>query len=327
MKRNVLIATSMLFEQDKKRIAEFANIITLDDIEKDDKLLPYIDAMIIARWPSMIDGKRLQKMQSLKMIQCIFAGVDNLPFADIPSNVIICSNAGAYSLEVAEHAAALMLSASHHAGRFQPARNISGQLDQYILSSLRMIYGKKIGIVGYGGIGRAFASLLKGFNPTFLAYSRRKYDKDPEDSSIEILNGREGLDRLLQESDAILLSIPLTKETKYFIGKKELSMMKEDCILVNVARGDIVEPHAIAEHLRLHQNFIYASDVGWIVNGTESMDPYGELSGLKNYLTTPHIAGLLSTKTGRPSKLAADNVIRFLSGENPENQVNRQDYI
>jgi Phosphoglycerate dehydrogenase and related dehydrogenases len=321
MSGSVLITTDLLSQSDVSRIAQVAKVYTMQQLEKGpDSILPQVDVLIIGRWPKSLD---IKKMTSLKMVQSLFAGVDMLPFKEIPGSVIICSNAGAYSYEVAEHAVALMLAAAH-------AICISGSSDKFTMDEFseltkisRTIYGKTAGIIGYGGIGKAFQSFLKGFNMKFLAYVRKM---QTENSEVTMLQGRDGLESLLQQSDVILLSIPLTKRTKGMIGKDQLNIMKEDAIIVNVARGDIVDAKSMAEHLKKHPSFIYASDVGWRIDNKEIGNPQGLFTGLKNYVTTPHIAGLLSSSTGRPSAYAADNVIRFLSGKEPLNEVDREEY-
>ncbi|MEM3684423.1 MAG: NAD(P)-dependent oxidoreductase [Conexivisphaerales archaeon] len=325
----VLVATDLLSETDIKRISEKAEVVTLSEAEKNlDSLLPKVEVMVIGRWPKMLeDRNKIGMMKSLKMVQCIFAGVDLLPFNLIPDSVVVCSNAGAYSQEVAEHAIALMLSAAHSITRFSTMDRFAMDEASELTKLSREIYGKTAGIVGFGGIGKAFASMLRGFNIRLFAYSRRDENLNEGQASAVILKGRDGLEKLLRESDVVLLSIPLTNNTRHMIGKKELDMMKEDAMIVNVARGEIIDSDAMAEHLKQHPRFIYATDVGWRIDGKESGNPGGRFSGLKNYLTTPHVAGLLSSKTGRPSAQAADNVLRFLQGLEPHNRVKRDEYI
>ncbi|MEM0118566.1 MAG: NAD(P)-dependent oxidoreductase [Conexivisphaerales archaeon] len=324
----VLVTTDLLSQTDIRKIAEKAEVMTLSEAEKKlDSILPKVEVMVIGRWPKLLDEKKTGMMKSLKMVQCIFAGVDLLPFDLIPNTALVCSNAGAYSQEVAEHAMALMLSAAHSITSFSTIDRFSMDEATELTKLSRTIFGKTVGIIGYGGIGKAFASMLKGFNVKLLAFSRRDESTNEGEVSPVILKGRDGLEKLLRESDVVLISIPLTKSTRYMIGKKELEMMKEDAMIVNVARGEIIDADSIAQHLRQHARFIYATDVGWRVDGKESGNPGGKFSGLKNYLTTPHIAGLLSSNTGRPSAHAADNVLRFLQGLEPRNQVNRDEYI
>jgi len=320
MSGSVLIATDMLSQPDLSRISQLARIYTLHDVEKNpESVLPQVDVIVIGRW---LKGLEIKRMTSLRMIQSVFAGVDMLPFKDIPNSIVICSNAGAYSYEVAEHAIALMLAAAHSVNISNLSYKFS--TDEFFEMS-RSIYGKTAGIIGYGGIGRAFHSMLKGFNMRFLAYVRRV--EETKDEEVTMVEGRHGLENLLHESDVILLSIPLTVKTRGMIGKNELSIMKENALIVNVARGDIVDAKSMAEHLRKHPSFIYASDVGWRIDNQEVGNPHGLFTGLKNYVATPHIAGLLSSSTGRPSAYAADNVIRFLSGKEPLNKVDREEYI
>lgn len=326
---NVLLATSLLSKQELDRLAQYCNIMTEEEVQKHPERLSSVNVMVIGRWPKFLDSSLSARLTSLQLVQSIFAGVDNLKMQLIPQSAIICSNAGAYSEEVAEHAVALLLSASHCITLFNQVDRKKFSMDKAneISALTKLVYGRKIGVLGYGGIGRAFAKMLRGFDVSILAYTRNPLTGEGSTAArFEQYSGVEGLHEVLRRSDALLVSLPLTSKTRGLIGKKELDEMKQDAIMVNVARGDIVDRKAMLEHLRKNPRFFYATDVGWSVDGQESGDPSGEFSSLRNYITTPHVAGSLSSQSGRPSKMVVDNVLRFIKGEKPINVVDRSEY-
>lgn len=327
--KNVLVSGSWFRKEDLDRLSEVANVVHLRDLENKrnlDSVLPTIDILLTASWPSSLTEQKIAKMENLKMVQCLFAGVDSLPISIIPSHVLLCSNAGAYSQEVAEHAWALTLAASKCIPLFLAfPKNQPFFMDRMLGVSARMVSleGRTAGVIGYGGIGSSFASMATAFGMKVVAFSRRSI---PQEKGVEILQGKEGLNRLLGISDVMLLSLPLTKYTRGIIGSAELSMMKEKAILVNVARGDLVERSAMLRHLKTHPNFWYATDVGWHEKGKEIADPDNEFGGLDNYLVTPHVAGVNSQPTGKPSHQAVQNVIRYIQDSTPANVIDKSEY-
>lgn len=324
----ILLSGSWFKAEHLKKLSEYAQIVDIWDAQKDgtlDLLLPDIDIILTAAWPPQLTKERISRMGDLKMVQCLFAGVDTLPVSILPAHVLLCSNAGAYSQEVAEHAWALVLAASKCITLFSEfSRSQPFFMDRMQETALKMmsLEGKVAGIIGYGGIGSAFGAIAKSFRMRVLGFGRKRSDSE----DVELFTGTDGLNRVLSEADVVLLSIPLTKSTKGMISSKQLSIMKERAILVNVARGDLVDREAILDHLLRHSEFWYATDVGWRIDGKETADPTGQFGGVKNYLVTPHVAGVSSQPTGRPSLKAIENVIRFIETGNPHNVVDKSEY-
>jgi len=264
-------------------------------------------------------------MTSLRFIQSILAGVNHIPFASLNNDIIVSSNAGAYSEEVAEYALALLLSAAKrvvelHVSLRDQKWTLKRTLDEG--SEITMLREKVLGILGFGGIGSAVGRIAKGFGMLIYAYSRKKSAA----KGVKFFAGPSGLASLLKKSDGVVLALPLTSQTARIVNAERLSEMKKDGILVNVARGELVDEKAMYEHLVANPNFRYATDVWWYRENRESLKTDYPFLSLRNFIGTPHVSGPSGLATGRPVQLAVKNTIRYLKGLRPRNIVNPEEY-
>ena len=115
----------------------------------------------------------------------------------------------------------------------------------------RYIHGSNLGIIGYGSIGKETAKLMQPFDVNVYAINT----SGKTDDDVAFIGTLQDLDIVLKNSDILLISIPLNKETQALIGKRELEIMKTDAILINVARGDIIIEKDLYEHMRTHPEF------------------------------------------------------------------------
>jgi phosphoglycerate dehydrogenase-like enzyme len=276
-------------------------------------------------WPSFLTPENLSRMSNLRFVQSILAGVNHIPFAQLNKKVIVSSNAGAYSDEVAEYAWSLLLSAAkrivdfHNAvktGQWTLRRTLGGK-------EVTILMGRKLGILGYGGIGSAVARVGEGFDMKIYAYSRRPV----RENGMRSFQGDKGLLTVLAESDAVVISLPLTRDTSKLIGADELATMKKDAILVNIARGELVDETALYEHLKANPDFRYATDVWWYREGRESLKTTHPFFELSNFIGTPHVSGPSGLATGKPVRFAVENVTRFLRGLKPKNIIDPAEYL
>lgn len=156
---------------------------------------------------------------------------------------MVASNAGAYSVEVGEHAWGLLLAAAkrvvEHRSRVEGGAKTLGEFAGEA-RGIVVLRGKTLGIVGYGGIGGSVVPYAKAFGMRVSAFTRH----ERRERGVEFFQGREGLESLLEQSDVVLLSLPLTDLTHGLIGGGALSLMKENAILVNIGRGDLVDQRA-----------------------------------------------------------------------------------
>lgn len=329
MRRHRLLVTTELLKEDMlkplRRYAEIYHSYLLKENELE-RILSSVDCMIILYWPHFLTKERMRLMTNLRFIQNILVGVNHIPFNLLSDDVLVCSNAGAYSLEVAEHAIALLLSSAkkivqHHLAIRDGKTSLSAFSGEE--KEIAIVRGKTIGIIGFGGIGRSIARIARCMGMNVLALARRKVNT----RGLRVLTGKYGLHRILRDSDFVILSLPLTKETKGIIGREELAIMKENAILVNIARGDLVEQAALYEHMVRNRKFRYATDVWWYDEGKETLLTRYPFTSLPNFIGTPHISGPTSILSGRPAKQAIMNTLRYLKGLTPKNIVNKAEYL
>jgi len=316
-------------KEDYRRLANYGEICWLDELdgERLEKKLPSVTCVLTyAGWPSALDARRISMMNRLQFVQSAVASVSQFPFKLLGGRVIVCSNAGAFSGVVSEYAWGLLLAAAKNIIRYDSELRM-GTIDRRPPwergMEVSLLDGKVLGVIGYGGIGKAFAGIGRAFGMKVFALSRRK----AKGRGVTVYYGRAGLLKMLPRCDAFLVSLPLTKDTKDLIGEAELSLMKKDAILVNVARGDIVDMTAMYNHLRANPNFKYATDVWWQKDGAESFAPDLPFLSLSNFIGTPHVSGPSAFVSWRPFRESILNLERFLNGRKPKNVVKRSDYL
>ena len=177
------------------------------------------------------------------------------------------------------------------------------------------VYGKTIGIVGFGRIGQAVARRAKGFGMRIIYNARSRKPEAEKELGAEFRS----LDELLKESDFVVLAVPLTNETYHMINEERLKLMKPTAILVNIARGKVVDTEALVKALK----------EGWIAGAGLDVfeeEPYyhEELFKLKNVVLAPHIGSATFGAREGMAELVAKNLIAFKNGEVPPTLVNRE---
>jgi phosphoglycerate dehydrogenase-like enzyme len=324
---NLLITTDVVDDKSIKTLSKYSKVYKLADLAEDrlDEVLSSIDCLLVFSWPSQLTVERLQRMTSLRFIQSILAGVNHVPFASLRENVVVSSNAGGYSEEVAEYAWALLLSAAKrvvelHVALREQRWTLRRTLDEG--SEITVLREKILGVLGFGGIGSVVGRIAKGFGVQVFAFSRKKLAV----KGIKFFTGTSGLTKLLKTSDVVVLALPLTSRTARIINSERLSEMKKDAILVNIARGELVDEKAMYEHLVANPDFRYATDVWWYRESRESLKTDYPFLSLPNFIGTPHVSGPSGLATGRPVQLAVENTVRFLKGVRPRNIVNPEEY-
>jgi phosphoglycerate dehydrogenase-like enzyme len=326
--RNLLVGTDLVNEGNVRELSRYVAVYKLADYEggRLSDLLPVVDCLLVFSWPTVLTRENLRMMTRLRFIQSILAGVNHIPFANLNKNVAVASNAGAYSDEVAEYAWALLLSA---AKRIVDMHN-SIKEEKWTLRrtvdtgrDITILNGKTLGILGYGGIAASVAKMAAGWGMRIYAYARTSRHL----KQIRFFQGKNGLSDLLRESDAVVLALPLTNQTTHIISENELAVMKRTAVMVNVARGELVDERAMYNRLTANPNFRYATDVWWYREGRESLKTDYPFLSLPNFVGTPHLSGPSGLATGKPVKMAVENTIRFLKGLKPGNIVDPSEYL
>jgi glycerate dehydrogenase len=281
-----------------------------------------VDADVLLSWnlPKELLPAGPGLLRRVKMIQLLSAGADHLPFPELRSDIVIASNIGAYASPMAEHVLAMALALAKNLLR-EHQNLIRGEFHQSAMN--RQLAGSVCGILGFGGIGRATARLMRGLGLQIYAVNTSGRTDEP----VEFIGTLKDLKHVLSSSDVVSISLPLMKATRGLIGKRELGWMKPDAILINVARGAIIDEEALYEHLRSHPRFQTGLDVWWIepFGSGEFRTTYPVLS-LPNILGSPHNSAMVPGITEESTRRAVDNVKRFLRGEPIRGLVRREDY-
>ena len=176
-------------------------------------------------------------------------------------------------------------------------------------------FGATLGIVGLGEIGRAVARRARGFGMTVLAATRTPRPDLERELGVE----RAALPDLLARADFVSLHVPLGPDTERLMGAAAFAAMKDDAILVNTARGGVVDQEALVDALRAGAIGGAALDV----TVPEPLPPDHALFGFPNVIVTPHIGSASRATRARMAEMAARNVAAALAGETPPNSVNR----
>jgi phosphoglycerate dehydrogenase-like enzyme len=281
------------------------------------------EATILLSWnfPREIQPQDYPLLRRVLFIQLLSAGADHMPFANLSPRIIVAGNPGAYAAPMAEHVMAMTLALAKHL-LVQQQKLKEGQFDQFTPN--RMLSGMTAGILGYGGIGRATARLMRAFGMRIYAINTSGTSPEPAD----FVGTLHDLERVLRESDVVVLSLPLTRTTRGLIGERELGWMKPDAILINVARGALLDEEALYTHVKSHPDFLLGIDAWWtepFLAGQFRMEyPFLDLP---NVLGTPHNSGVVPGVLMGASRQAVDNIQRFLTGEQVVGLVRREDYL
>src|SRR6266568_3907951 len=281
------------------------------------------EANVLLSWnfPREIQTADYPHLQQVSFIQLLSAGADHMPFADLPPHLLVASNPGAYAAPMAEHVMAMTLAlAKRLLVEDQKLRN--GEFDQFTPN--RALAGMAVGILGFGGIGRATARLMRAFGMRIYAINHSGTSSEP----VDFLGTLHDLERVLRQSDVVVVSLPLSKATRGLIGEEEFGWMKPDAILVNVARGAIIDEEALYNHVKNHPSFLVGIDAWWtepFMHGSFRMEyPFLELP---NVLGSPHNSGVVPHILVNAVQQAAENVKRFLKGEKVIGLLRRNDYV
>jgi len=317
---------AVTFPVDEQRLAEpFGDAAWVEPVadlpdEERTRTLRAADVLLVWNWRRELrpgEGPTLPA----RFVQLLSAGADQLPFDQLPPGAVVAGNVGAYAEPMAEHAVAMALALlkrlpQHH------AELAAGIWDQASLN--RRVRGAVCAILGLGGIGKATGRLLRALGARVHAINTSGHTDEP----VEFVGTLADLDAVLAAADVLVIALPLTRRTRGLIGARELGLMRPNAILVNVARGAIVDQAALYEHLRSQPEFAAGIDAWWAEpfgGGEFRVDhPFFELP---NLLGSPHnsalVPGIMEQAMGR----AAANILRFLRGEPMTGVVDAADYL
>jgi len=242
------------------------------------------------------------------------SGTDNIPVeAATAHGIIVANTPDATALPVAEHAVALLLSIAREIPT-QDRQVRQGQWNAKAPLPRFLIHGRSAGLVGFGRIARCVATRLQAFGMEVMAYDPQVEARVMEAVGVRAVD----LPELLATSDFISVHTPLLPQTRHLIGAAELAQMKPSCVLINTARGPIVDTAALAHALQTGQIAAAGLDV------LESEPPAANepLIGLPNVVITPHSAGMYEGFLNEFWRLSVDTVIDLAHKRWPLSYVN-----
>ena len=285
--------------------------LTVYDYTAPQDVIPRIgDASVILTNKTVISAEVMAACPAVRYIGVLATGYNVVDIAEAKKRGIVVTNVPAYSTPtVAQLTMALLLEIAlhvgHHSrvvheGKWSACRDFA--FWDYPLMELQ---GKTFGIVGYGSIGKATAKLAEAFGMKVLAYSRHGAEEDYAP-----------LDELYAKSDIVSLHCPLTAENTGMINRETIAKMKDGVIILNTARGGLINEADLREALLSGKVYAAASDV----TCKEPINADSPLLGLDNMIITPHIAWAATEARQRLLSVAIDNVRQYLLG-NVQNNV------
>lgn len=238
------------------------------------------------------------------------------------SDVVFTNSAGVHGIPVAEHAVALMFCFARALDQIEASRRAGRLWDRDRIATaptpVAELTGSIVGVVGYGGIGREVGRRAAGLGMRVWAVKRRpEVGELPE---VDRTFGPTELDEVLRASDYLVVATPHTPNTDRLIGARELGLMKESAVLINVARGAIVDEEALINALRKRT----IRGAGLDVFDAEPLPEDSPFWELDNVYTTPHVGGVSPNFWARETDLIVENTRRYLAGEDLLNVVDKE---
>jgi glyoxylate reductase len=262
-----------------------------------------------------IDAELMDAAPSLRVVANLAVGFDNVDVAAATERGIVITNTPDVLTEAtADLAWALLLAAARRIGEADRLVR-SGEWKGWSPTQLlgRAIYGRTIGIVGMGKIGTAVARRARGFDMSVLYHNRTRHPRAEEELSARWVE----LDELLHEADVVSLHAPLTDETRHLIDAVALGNMRPHAVLVNTARGPLVDEAALAHALRTGS----IAAAGLDVFEREPAIDLG-LADLPNVVLAPHIGSATIDARSSMVRCCSENIVAVLDGDRPLTPVN-----
>jgi len=289
-------------------------------LEQTDALLTWNIARELADGDWAVLGDRDDAAGPSLLIQSFLAGVEHVPFARVPTTALVAGNAGGWAEPMAEYVVAVILALFKRL-LIEHIKMRAGEFNESLPT--RELRAATCAILGFGHVGQTVASLLRSLGVRILALNTSGATSQP----VDFIGTLADLEHVLRQADALVITLPLTSMTRDLVGNRELAWMRENAVLVNVARAGIVNEEALYRHLVAHPQFSAALDVWW-----DEPFPDGEFHvahgflDLPNVIGSPHNSGIVHGWFALGLRRAAENVRRYLVGEPIVGLVRREDY-
>jgi glyoxylate/hydroxypyruvate/2-ketogluconate reductase len=263
-----------------------------------------------------IDGQLLDKCPGLKAVCNTAVGYNNIDIeACTRHGVMVTNTPGVLTDSVADYAIGMIIATCRRMTEGEAYLRKGEWKGTFLKQMLGQdVHGATLGICGFGRIGQAIARRARGFDMKILYHSRTRAALNDEAEAGAVYAGKE---ELLRQADVVLLILPFTPETQHFISARELALMKPSAVLINMARGGIVDDAALIEALK--QKTIWAAGLD-VYENEPKVNP-GFLK-LDNVVLSPHIASASEPTRKAMAMTAARNLVAALSGKPPPNLLN-----
>jgi len=293
--------------------------LTVAELRGDNSKKEDLDAMLAETdviFGFIVPQNIIARAPNLKWVQVTSAGVDRLRDTEIwRSRVPITGVSGIHATAIGEFVLGLML-------MFVKETPLSFRMKQqrhWQRYMPRMLRGKTVGIVGLGHIGGEVARLSKAFGMRVIA-TRRSTKQAGKARNVDLLLPQDRMKQMLAESDYVVLSVPLTPETRYIIGGAELKAMKPTAYLINIGRGNLIDEEALLR--ALDEKGI--AGAGLDVTAVEPLPKESRLWDFDNVILSPHISGGMEDYMLRATDLFCENLRLYLDGKKLLNLINRK---
>jgi phosphoglycerate dehydrogenase-like enzyme len=258
----------------------------------------------------------------LAWVHCDHAGLTRSARPEVfGKGLLVTGSAGRSAPALAQHAFYFALALTYDAKRLfemQDAHIWRG-IPEY--GDRLALWGKTLGVIGFGHTGREMARLGRAFGMRVVAHRRRSAAAPPEVDLMLSADRGEPIDPIVEQADVIMLAVPLTDETHHLFGAAEFARMKDSAFLINMARGRVIDQDALIE--ALHAGAI--AGAGLDVTDPEPLPPGSPLWDAPNVIITPHTTPRLPDRTQRSIDTIAENVRRYRAGEPLLNEITERD--
>ena len=286
------------------QVAPDATIVTTDIKQATEQIG---DAEILVAWGFNNIRPIFAQAKNLRWIHALTAGVEALIFPETQSSPVLISNSkGIHGIPMAEHVLGLMLSFTRRLNLLhsQQAQHLWKRPD---IEDLHEINGKTMAIVGLGAIGHEIAKKAKAMDMRVIA-AKREMTKEP---FVDHLYRPEQLLEMLSEADFVVVTLPLTEETKDLFGKEQFAAMKSTAYFINVSRGGVVQEDQLLAALK--SNTIAGAGLDVFVE--EPLPESSAFWDLPNVIITPHLAAISPVYLDRALQLFAKNLAHYIDGK------------
>ncbi|MEN6357192.1 MAG: hydroxyacid dehydrogenase [Armatimonadota bacterium] len=316
------LSEAVIYHKDIQRLEQFAQIINTDMPDADPgtvrQIIAGADACLTGWGTPKLTTEILDAAPNLKMIAHTAGSVKPIVSDAVwERGIKVTSGAAAIAVGVAEHALGLMLSTMKRTYWLNDIIHKGGWLDKDERNKIVEAYGIKVGVIGAGNAGRHFIKLLSNFDLDILLYDPFVSDEAAKQMGVVKYDN---LDDMMREADVISIHAPSLPETASMINSHNLKLLKDGAIIINTARGAIIDESALYDELKTGR-------ITACLDVTEPEPPLEDnpLRSLPNVVFTPHIAGAIANNMARMGSYAVSELERFFTGETLKYEVTQQD--